>query len=588
MERGRPLARGEHAAARDEHAARAARWQAALARWSSAIELRPPQPSPAGGPIACIDLTSRQTLVDFHRLRTLGLEDCEEALFAHEAGHHIRYPHTLVRARQHARFLRSELAALAEAWELPQLAGAARAGQHDGLLNLLYDLLINTDLRPHYEAQFIRLYTTLSQGGADPIFGFYLALYEALWYLPDGTLVSPAMAAALDRIAADWRTSASACAQFIVNRPDNRCLQLVRFLIALRPFLAAGAQMAPEASPEGNDGFAGELAPEDTARVLRPAPGEEEARAWRRGAAPGAAAGRSGEAGAAGGLAGQPGQGGGDPVRDAQAVLAGLCDATAVALATYRRLAAAAPVDPPRGMRPGTPEVPGPPVEWQIGDRFESIDWFATLTRGGVAIPGYTLQRRTWLAADPTPGDQVVPWIELYVDSSGSMPDPVRQLNHSILAGFVLVDAAVAAGGRVRVIVYSHHFEAMPDFVQSPRPAWGALLSYVGGGTVFPWRELARSAKRWRRTARVVRVVISDADFCFNFRAPEDPTARDDGLAEAVEHGQVIALLDGGDAATLDAVRARGVTVVPVAGWGSLPALARGLAAALYPTGEPS
>lgn len=581
MKRGRPLARGELAAAR------AARWQAALERWSGAIALRPPQPSPADGPIACIDLTTRQTLVDFRRLAALGLEDCEEALFAHEAGHHIRYPHTLVRARQHARFLRSELSALAEAWELPNLAGAARAGRHDGLLNLLYDLLINTDLRPHYEAQFIRLYTTLSQGGADPIFGYYLALYEALWYLPDGTLVSPAMAAALDRLAADWRTSAAACAQFIVNRPDNHCLQLVRFLIALRPFLAAGAQMAAEASPEGTDGFGGELAPEDAARVLRPAPGEEEARAWQRGATPGTRAGRS-EATGAGGKAGQPGQSGGDPVRDAQAVLGGLCDATAVALATYRRLAAQAPVEPPRGMRPGTPEVPGPPVEWQIGDRIESIDWFATLTRSGVAIPGYTVQRRTWLPADPTPGDQVVPWVELYVDSSGSMPDPVRQLNHSILAGFILTDAAVAAGGRVRVIVYSHHFEAMPDFVQSPRPAWGALLSYVGGGTVFPWRELHRSAQRWRRAARVVRVIISDADFSYNFRAPEDLAARDEGLATAVQHGQVVALLDGGDPATLDAVRARGVEVVPVSGWSSLPILARGLAAALFPEGEPA
>ena len=28
-----------------------------------------------------------------------------------------------------------------------------------------------------------------------------------------------------------WRTAADACAQFIANRPDNRCLQLVRLLI---------------------------------------------------------------------------------------------------------------------------------------------------------------------------------------------------------------------------------------------------------------------------------------------------------------------------------------------------------------------
>jgi hypothetical protein len=280
-------------------------------------------------------------------------------------------------------------------------------------------------------------------------------------------------------------------------------------------------------------------------------------------------------------------KGGGDPVRDAQAVLGGLCDATAAALATYRRLAATVPVEPPRALRAGDPEVPGPTEEWQIGDRIESIDWFATLTRSGLAIPGYTVQRRTWLASDPVPGDRVVPWIELYVDSSGSMPDPVRQLNHSILAGFILVDAATNAGGRVRVVQYSHTFEAMPDFVQSPRPAYGALLSYVGGGTVFPWGELRQSARRWRRAARVVRVIISDADFSYNYRQPGDVAARDEGIAEAVAHGQVVALLDGGEPTALDAVRAQGVEVVPVAGWDSLPAMARALAVALFPNGEP-
>lgn len=561
---------------------RLARWQRALSRWSGAIALRPPRPTAPGGPIAYIDLLDRQTRVDFDRLARLGLAHCEEALFAHEIGHHIRYPHTLVRARQHARFLRGELTALASAWGLPGLAAAALEGRHDGLLNLLYDLLINTDLRPWYEVEFIALYTTLSAGGDDPIFGFYLALYEALWYLPDGALVSPAMRAALDRVQPDWRTAADACAQFIANRPDNRCLQLVRFLVALRPFFEAGAEMDRDASPEGHDGFAGELAPEDVARVMRPAPGEAEARAWRR------SEGRAGErrgGSPGGGPAGTPGRGDGDPVRAAQDVMRGLCDEAAVALATYRRLAAKAPIDVPASTRPGDPEVPGPTTEWQIGDRIESIDWFSSLTRGGPPIPGYTLHKRTWLPADPVAGDRVVPWIELYVDMSGSMPDPVQRLNHSILAGFILVDAATEAGGRVRVVQYSTDFVAMDDFVQSPRPARAALLSYIGGGTRFPWRELQRSARATRRQARVVRLVITDADFCQNWRHPGWPEARREGVEQAVAGGGFIALIDRGDKGLYPEMRAEGVEVVPVEGWETVPAVARSLARALFPDG---
>jgi len=541
--------------------------------------LRAPTAAVPGGPIACIDLVDRQTRVDFDRLGELGLLHCEEALFAHEVGHHIRYPHTLVRARQHLRFLRTELTALSHAWNLPQVAAAAGEGRHDGLLNLLYDLLINSDLRPFYEAEFVALYRTLSADTTEPIFGFYLALYEALWYLPEGTLVGPATAQALHRIEPGWRTVADACAQFIANRPDNRCLQIIRFLVALRPFLAAGAEMAEDASPEGGDGFGGELAPEDVARVLRPAPGEAEARGWRRSKGGDV---KASTGGGGGGSSGAPGIGQGDPVRDAQAVMRGLCDETAVALATYRRLAARAPLEAPPSLQPGEPEVPGPTAEWNIGDRLESIDWFASLTRGGPPVPGYTLHTRTWLPAEPRPGDSAVPWVELYVDMSGSMPDPVRQCNDSIVAGFILVDAATAAGGRVRVVQYSHRFEAMPDFVQSPRPARAALLAYVGGGTRFPWAELLRSARRWRRAARVVRIVITDRDFCHNWRRPGSVPIRAEAIDLCRQSGGFVALIDNGDPATHRAMRAAGVRVVEVQGWETLATFARELARALF------
>lgn len=564
-------------------AERAARWHRALDRWSGAIELRLPKETRRKGVIGCIDLQTRQTLINFRRLRKLGLVHCEEALFAHEIGHHIRYPHTLVRARQHTRFLRSELAELALAWGLPSLGQAAREGRCDSLLNLLYDLLINTDLRPHYEAEFIALYTALSGEGEDPIFGFYLALYEALWYLPDGALVGPAHRAALDAADPGWRSSAAACAQFIANRPDNRCLQLVRFLVALRPFFAAGARSSPEASPEGDSGFGGQMDPADTARVLRPLPGEAEARSWRKGQAPKSGLGAHSGGSQPGGSAGAPGQSQGDPVRDAQAVLAGLCDQTAVALATYRRLADKTPLEVPPSHEPGLPEVPGLPVEWHLGDRVSSIDWFTTLTRSGVAIPGVTIQKRTWMPAEAVPGHREVPWVELYVDSSGSMPDPVKALNHAILAGFILVDAATRAGGRVRVVQYSHRFEAMPDFVASPRLARAALLGYVGGGTRYPWEELHRSVGKWGRRAHIARVVISDSDFCYNVRRPPDEAVRDAALDGACRTGRLIALLDGGDAQTLRELGQRGVEVVPTRGMDQIPALARALAEALFP-----
>ncbi|MCA9559174.1 MAG: hypothetical protein KC583_11510, partial [Myxococcales bacterium] len=129
------------------------------------------------------------------------------------------------------------------------------------------------------------------------------------------------------------------------------------------------------------------------------------------------------------------------------------------------------------------------------------------------------------------------------------------------------------------------YFEAMPEFVASPRPAWAALLAYVGGGTTYPWDELARSVDRHRRAARVVRVVISDQDFCSNYHRPPDEAERDRGLQGAVACGRFVALITNGNARTRDALIARGAQWIDVAAADEFPAVARALADALYPPG---
>lgn len=586
-------------------------WQAARQRWSLAVELKRPLQSRKPGVVAYIDLQSRQTWIDFKRLRQQGLEACTEALCAHEVGHHIRYPNTLVEAYRLTRFLREELTDLVTLWGQTSLLAAVREGQWDFLLNLLFDLLINTDLRPHYQEAFVALYRALSAedpnakspAPPDAVFGWYLGLYEEGWYLEPGTLVGPRTEALLESLRPGWRLAAQAAFQHLSANGSNRYLQVTRFLFDLGPLLpASAAAQAQAGSLEGGRPFGGKLGADEARRVLQGSPAEAAARRWRQGEA--GAAGEPGAANAkrspqrasgAGGPSGRPGVGEGDPVRTAQDVMKGLCEPVEVALNTYRRLARQARVDVPRSRVPGSSDTLGPTEPWDFGDRLDEIDWQTTLSRSGQPIPGLNLEKRTWLQEEPSPGDQVTPWIELYVDCSGSMPDPVQHFNYAILAGFILADAALQAGGRVRVISYSHEHREMPDFVTSERMAHGGLLTYVGGGTRFPWDVLHRSHQRWRRVAAVHRVVISDGDFLYNFTSPDvvadglsSPQLVKAALAATTRApGSLILLLQvPAEAAELKALRAAGARVLTVGGWTDLPGVARDLVKVLWPPAE--
>jgi hypothetical protein len=577
-------------------ARRAEAWHRARAHWSLAIELKPPRQTTERqrGAIACIDLRTRQTWVDFTRLRALGLEDCTEALLAHEVGHHIRYPNTLVEAYRLTRFLREELGDLFRVWGEGARLAAVAEGRWDVLVNLLFDLLINTALRPAYEDDFVRIYRALTAGNPpDALFAWYLGLYEEGWYLTPGTLVPPDAEARLSALRPGWRPAARACFEFLFDHAGERPLHLKPLL----PALPAAPEAA--ASLEGARPFGGGvLTPEESRRVLARTPAERAARRWRTGLEGAVLGGvdpaRSPAGGTGGGV---PAADGGDPVRDLQDVLRGLCEPVEVARATYARLARRAEVTVPRGQRAGEAETPGPTAAWQLGDRLEEIDWLATLSRHAVAVPGFNLERRTWLPEGPRPGERLSPWIELYVDCSGSMPDPVRAFNAGILAGFVLVEAALRAGGRCRVITYSHLHRAMPTFVASERLAHAGLLTYIGGGTRFPWDLLWESARKYRSVAAVTRVVLSDADFLANYEQPDvvapgftPPQLVAAALTEATRAPDALILLlaaedDGPEVAGL---RAAGARVVSVQGWSDLPAVARNLVKVLFPDAEQS
>lgn len=543
-------------------------WRRATERWSPAIALSLPKPIVDDDAIAYIDLATRQTHVNFHRLALMGVIDHLGCVLAHEVGHHIRYPHTLNEARRMIRFLREVARDLL--WDGK---GAVEASKHDWLLNLFFDLLINDDLVDEHEAAFVAIFGAM-QGEWGLAFSFYVGIFEELWALPRLAILTKEQDDALAEVDPEWRSRAATTGEFVRGHPENRPLQLVRFIAAIRPFVLTDR----ERGTEGGEAFerrpwdGAPLSPDDIGDLLRARPDEEGARRWLRehGGKP------------------QVIPGGGDPLIRAKLELEGLAPPSTVALAAYRREADRARLDVPASLEPGEPFVPGPHTSWDLGDDLESVDWIGSMVRSGARpIPSVTTLARTFLPDDPRPGDRELPWVEMYVDSSGSMPNPVESYSHQIEAGFILVRAATRAGGRVRIIQYSSMGQqmVMESFVRSAGPAELALLEFIGGGTDFPWDLLASSVKKYRRLARVRRVVISDSDFIHNFANPTPALNAAAIVREAADAGGFTGLLNlsaGLEKPLVDA----GMDVVIVRDWKDVGQAARALADALFRTKE--
>ena len=78
--------------------------------------------------------------------------------------------------------------------------------------------------------------------------------------------------------------------------------------------------------------------------------------------------------------------------------------------------------------------------------------------------------------------------LDVYVDSSGSMPDPRSQLSWPALAGAVICLSALRAGASVQVTLWASRTEvtSTKGFVRSADDCLRVLTGYYGGGTQFP------------------------------------------------------------------------------------------------------
>jgi len=544
-----------------------AAWPQALADWSRFTRLQAPRlcdtsveaaKEGLSGSFAMIRLADQRVVIDLPQVLRLGLQDHAREILAHEIGHHVLAPAT---ATDHARLLARIRRAL------PTLEAHAPM-----VANLYTDLLINDRLQRQCGLRMAEIYQRLASvaSGSSPLWQLYMGIYEQLWQQPAGSLGGPAVedaglrgdawlgARVIRTYAGEWmegagRFSALLLPHLLETVSDARVDALMDTRHAGRGSQPVGLdrleddELAPVLHPALDPRIIGEDEPGTDDVVSAPAP-----------------------------AASTPGHGQTREPFEYGEILraAGLdMDPQQFAVRYYRERALPHLIRFPVSPQPQSQELELEGLEpWEPGDALDAVDWLQTLMQSPTVVPGVTTVQRVM---GPAPGNEPANEpidLDLYVDSSGSMPDPQQVTSWLTLAGAVIALSALRAGARVQATLWSGKQQCLhtDGFVRDEDDILKVLVGYFGGATAFPIHRLRSTYAQRPAGARAVHILhISDDGITTMFEQDERGNSGWDVAAQALRaaraggtmalnlYSPLPATLAGAKGWTADLLRAR-------------------------------
>lgn len=399
-----------------------------------------------------IRLRRQQILLNGPALHRRGLLPHLYPVLCHEIGHYACCPGT---AEAHAGLCARAFAGL----------GVEQRGQMATVVNLYEDLLINTRLQLEKGLDLVPLLLALRPPDPEPFGNWLLRVCELRWRLPARSLSWQAPDAA-------GEADAMLASRLIQPRGRRLVEDLHAFAELCRPHLPAAPIVlswldAAEPDPDGIPAGLAEAPGASAQRVEDPVPpSDTPLRQYL------------------------------EPAVYAE-LFAGLGGSREQALARYYRERAWPWLLPelrpslPRGWEPVHPEGTRP---WELDRPVSDIDWPASLIQSPVVVPGMTTLRRrqAWEQA-PEDSPARLQKLDLYLDASGSVPDPAASCSPLVLAATILALSALRLGLAVRITCYSAAGQiAGTGFSRQPQVLLPALVSYFGGATSFPLPLLAQ------------------------------------------------------------------------------------------------
>jgi hypothetical protein len=450
------------------------------------------------GVLAQFSMESKGVQVNLLELRRQKLQEFPLEILAHEVGHHVFAPSDL---RTHFRILAQIRKGL------PTLEN--RAGE---VANLWTDILVNDRLFRNASLPMDKPYRALkSEGGL--VWSFYMRVYERLWELEKGALDGNEnrFTTLLQTFEADTWLGARTARVYA----DDPVRGAGRFAALLLPWLLQEKEQRRQMKiwMDGRDAAKGSPIPAglglgDDGEPVHPSmdPG---------------ISGDTGESDRDAGGKTPPrtssGPGGTgqwrEPWEYGELLKAGgiKADDIAIAVQYYRERALPHLVSTPRVSLPARKDpLPEGLDPWDLGDPMESLDLFQSILQSPILVPGVTTVSRHW-GEQEGPETRLAPLdLDLYVDSSGSMPDPRHSTSYLALAGAIVALSTLRRGGSVQVTLWSGTQQCLRTggFVRDEDEVLSVLCSHFGGSTAFPLHALRSTwdQPKTRRKAHILHI----------------------------------------------------------------------------------
>ncbi len=453
---------------------------------------------------AMIRLSDHSIVVNLALISSLRLEDYAVEIMAHEIGHHVLCPANFTDyARMVARMR----------WALP-----TRETMAEFVGNLYTDLLINNRLQRSAGLRIADIYKSLGNASQDAMWSLYMRIYEILWALPSHTLVAGDIQ---EQLEGDAQLGARLIRSYGREWLDGSG----RFAALCLPYLLqdGGANIQKmmsrwrDTKNAGGGGMPSGLTGIDEGEIegaihpsLDPALADEGDSIVNSDNDHASLKPQAGGASIATSQHREPFEYG--------AILKALglnLDDHEIAIRYYHERAMPYLIKyPSRIMPEGTEPLPEGLESWDIGSALDQADWIESIFVSPRIIPGLTTVQRVWGTSQGSLPERQPLDLDLYIDSSLSMPNPQVNVSYLALAASIVAMSALRAGARVQATLWSgaNEFQTTGGFINDEHTIIGIITGYLGGSTAFPIHMLRDTYQNRKPSDRAVTILIISDD----------------------------------------------------------------------------
>lgn len=441
---------------------------------------------------AMIRLDDHAVVISIKQVIENELEKYPLEIMCHEIGHHVYCPADLT---DHGRLIaRIRRAIPGYETEAPFIA------------NLYADLLINDKLKREYNLKLDEIYKKIGTNATDKMWTFYMRIYEILWGLTKGSLAKGEITPVLEgdaqlgnrlirNFSNDWLDGAgrfgSLCYPYLVEGGTNAMKQIMRVWLDSQE--TGHGNSFPSGLSEIDEG---EISGARHPSLDEDIKGKEKSEGHTQ----------------VGNASGQYRE----PFEYGQILQAlGLTmTQEEITIQYYKERSMPNLIPFPTKENPVSKEplLEGIDV-WDVSSPIENIDWFQTAMRSPVVIPGFTTVEQVYGYAEGSLPEREPVDLDIYIDCSGSMPNPGHNISYLALAGTIITLSALRVGSRVQATLWSgaNEFYTTDGFISDEKELLKVVTGYLGGSTAFPIHILRETYSNRKPNSRKVHIlVISD------------------------------------------------------------------------------